>query len=312
MADITFLNVQFLWLLFTIPLMAALHFFLLKYTRRRAIIFANFEALKRVTGAVVLSKNITLMITRILIILFLTLSAAGMIVWTTGPGSKFNYVLAVDASSSMLADDFEPNRLEVAKENAKSFVDSLNAEVNIGIVSFSGVSRVETALTNNKKNADEAIDLIVVSSAGGTDLAGAMMTSVNILLNDPDKSKAIILLTDGQQTVGSPIEEGINYALSKKAIVHTIGIATEKGGSFELTKLISTIDEEALKRISENSGGKFFRVGDKAQMQAAFNEIVTLSEQNIPHQLRLIFLVVGLSLLFVEWILINTRFRTLP
>ena len=53
-------------------------------------------------------------------------------------------------------------------------------------------------------------------------------------------------------------------------------------------------------------------MGDKAQMQAAFNEIVTLSEQNIPHQLRLIFLVVGLALLFLEWILINTRFRTLP
>jgi hypothetical protein len=121
-----------------------------------------------------------------------------------------------------------------------------------------------------------------------------------------------VLLTDGQQTVGGPIEEGINYALSKRVVVHAIGIATEKGGSFELTNLISTLDEEALKRIAENTGGKFFRVGDKAQMQAAFNEIVLLSEQNIPHQLRLAFLIVGLALLFVEWTQINTRFRMLP
>jgi Ca-activated chloride channel family protein len=311
-ADITFMNVGFLWALFTIPIMVALHFFLLKYTRRRAIIFANFEALKRVTGEVVLSKNITLLITRLLIILFLTLSAAGTTFWTLGPGSESNYVIAIDASSSMLADDFEPNRLEVAKETAKSFVDAMNAEVSLGVVSFSGVSRVETALTNNKKNVDENIDNIVISSAGGTDMSGAMMTAVNVLLNEPDKSKAIILLTDGQQTVGSQIEEGINYALSKRVVVHTIGIATDKGGSFELTKLVSTMDEESLKRISENTGGRFFRVGDKAQMQAAFNEIIVLSEQNIPHQLRLAFLIIGIVLLFFEWVLMNTRFRMLP
>ncbi|MBW2971585.1 VWA domain-containing protein [Candidatus Woesearchaeota archaeon] len=312
MADITFLNIHFLWLLFTIPIMIALHFFLMKHTRQRAVLFANFEALKRVTGSMVLSKNITLLVIRNMIILFLTLSAAGMTVWTEGPGSEFNYVIAVDASSSMLADDFTPNRLVVAKDTAKSFINSLNAEVKIGVVSFSGISKVETALNNDRGKVEEAVDGIDISSAGGTDITGAITTAVNVLLTDYDRSMSVILLTDGQHTVGGPLEEGIKYAAQNRVMVHTIGIATEKGGSFELTQLLSTINEETLQRISDNTGGKFYKVGDEAEMAAAFQEIVTLSEQNIPHSLRMIFLVIGLLLLLAEWTLISTRFKTLP
>jgi Ca-activated chloride channel family protein len=295
-----------------IPIMVALHFFLLKFVRRRAVVFANFEALKRVTGTVVLSKNITLLIARVLIILFLTLSASGMTVWTRGPGSDFNYVLAIDASSSMLADDFEPNRLAVAKENAKEFINTLNAEVKTGVVSFSGVSKVETSLSGKRGDVATVIDGIQVSSAGGTDISSAIINSVNILLTEYDKSRAVIILTDGQHTTGGPLDEGITYASKNGVTVHTIGIATEKGGAFQLTSLLSTLDEESLRRIADNTGGNYFRVGDKAMMQSAFQEIVKLSEQNIPHQLRLIFLVIGLVILFVEWILFNTRFRTLP
>ncbi|MBW2966920.1 VWA domain-containing protein [Candidatus Woesearchaeota archaeon] len=313
MASITFLNVHFLWLLFTIPLIIALHFFMLKYTKRRAVIFANFEALRRVTGYVVFSKNITLLIARVLVILFLILSASGMIFWTTGMGSEFDYVLAIDASSSMLADDLIPDRLTVAKETAKGFVNSNNVDVNIGVVSFSGVARLESPLSENKGEVESAIGKIKVSPIGGTDISGAIITSVNALRRtEPDKSMSVILLTDGQHTVGGPLEEGITYALKEHVVVHTIGIATEVGGKFELTELISTINEPSLQRISANTGGRYFRAGSKAEMDTAFNEILTLAEQQKPHQLRLVFLIIGLVLLFLEWVLLSTVFKTLP
>ncbi|MBW2964465.1 VWA domain-containing protein [Candidatus Woesearchaeota archaeon] len=231
MADITFLNIHFLWALFMIPLMVALHFFLLKYTHRRAVLFANFEALKRVTGSMVLSKNITLLIARLLVILFLVLSAAGIVIWTKGPSSEFNYVVAIDTSSSMLADDLTPDRLSVAKETADDFVNSLNAEAKIGVLSFSGLNKVENVLTDKRSDIIAAIDGIKVSKAGGTDITGAVTTAVNLLMTDTDKSMSVIVLTDGQHTVGAPIEEAINYAAQKRVVVHTIGIATEKGGS---------------------------------------------------------------------------------
>lgn len=312
MADITFLNIHFLWALFMIPLMVALHFFLLKYTHRRAVLFANFEALKRVTGSMVLSKNITLLIARLLVILFLVLSAAGIVIWTKGPSSEFNYVIAIDTSSSMLADDLTPDRLTVAKETANDFANSLNAEARIGVISFSGINKVENVLTNKRADVTSAIDGIKVSKAGGTDITGAVTTAVNLLMTDTDKSMSVIVLTDGQHTVGAPIEEAINYAAQKRVVVHTIGIATTKGGSFELTQLLSTIDEDTLDRLASNTGGKFFKAGTKEEMLAAFNEIVTLSEQNVPHQLRLPLLIIGLLLLLTEWTLLSTRFRMLP
>jgi Ca-activated chloride channel family protein len=310
--DITFLNAQFLWSLFLIPLMIALHFFLMKYTRRRALLFANFEAMKRVTGSMVLSKNITLLVTRVLVLLFFILSAAGVVIWTKGVGADYNYVVSVDASSSMLANDVDPNRLEVAKETAKEFLNSLNPEAKAGYVTFSGVTRIESTLTSDKKAINDALDATKVSSTGGTDITSAIITSANILMTEKDKSMSIIILTDGRHTVGSPIDEGINYAAQNRVAVHTIGIATEKGGSFELTQLLSTLDEETLKRISDNTGGKYFRAGSREEMKAAFAEIATLSEQNTPHQLRLVFLLIGLGFLLLEWTLLSTRFRTLP
>lgn len=313
MVKITFLNAAVLWALFAIPLMVALHFFLMKYTRKRAILFANFEALKRVTGSMVLSKNITILAARVIAILLLILSAAGTTLWLSGPGSEFDYAIAIDASSSMLADDFDPNRLEAAKEAAINFIDSAEADVSIAVVSFSGLSKVENRLTNDKEETIQSIEDIKISSAGGTDISGAIVTSVNALgAEDPDKSKSVIIMTDGQHTSGGPLDEGILYASDKEVAVHTIGIATEKGGAFELTQLLSTIDEESLRRIAENTGGKTFKAGSKAQMETAFTNIVSLSEQNIPYQLRAPLLITALIILLAEWTLLSTRFKVLP
>ncbi len=313
MVKITFLNAHVLWALFAIPLMVALHFFLMKYTTRRAVLFANFEALKRVTGSMVLSKNITILIARILVVLFLILSAAGMTFWMSGMSSDFDYAIAIDASSSMLADDFTPNRLAAAKETAIDFIDSVDAEVSIAVVSFSGLSKVESRLTNDKEEAIKAVENVKISSSGGTDIAGAIVTAVNALATEgAKKSRAVILMTDGQHTSGGPLDEGIIYASQKEVAVHTIGIATEKGGAFELTQLLSTVDAASLQRIADNTGGRFFSAGDKAQMESAFTDIRSLSEQNIPYPLAVPFLLIALVILLGEWTLLSTRFKILP
>jgi Ca-activated chloride channel family protein len=265
-----------------------------------------------VTGGVVLSKNLTLLIIRLLIIFFLCFSAAGLTVWYEAPGSDFNYVIAIDASSSMLADDFDPDRLTVAKERSKAFVDSLDAKVNLGIVSFSGVSKIESTLTSERADISKVLDELVISGVGGTDISNAIFNSVNVLLAEPDRSMSIIMITDGQHTVGSPIEEGISYAITNRVVIHTVGIGTEAGGKFEISSLLSTLDEDSLTHIARSTGGKFFKAESAGAMTAAFNEIVELSEQNIPVQLRLSLLIIGLLLLISEWVLANSRFRTLP
>ena len=312
MVDVTFDQIHFLWVLFAIPLMVALHFFLMKYTRRRAVIFANFAALKRVTGGMVLSKNITLLVTRVVIVLLLVLAASGVIVWTKAPSSDFNYVIAIDASGSMLAKDFDPNRLTAAKNTAKNFIDNVVSDVKIGVVSFSGNPKVESTLTNSKSEAKNAIDNIKISATGGTDIGSALVTSANLLVSETDRARSIILLTDGRHTTGGPLSEAVRYAREKEMTISAIGIATEAGGSFETSELLSTIDTEALDIITKNTGGRFFIAGDEAQMKEAFDTIVSSTDQNLPHPLRVWFLGFGLFFLFIEWGLINTRFRTLP
>ncbi len=312
MVDITFERIGFLWLLFTIPLMIALHFFLMKYTRRRAVVFANFQALKRVTGGMILSKNVTLLIVRVLIVLLLTLAVSGMTVWIKAPTSTFDYVIAVDDSSSMLAKDFQPDRITAAKETAKEFVDSVTSDVKIGVVSFAGVPKVENTLTDDREKVKETIDKIKISAIGGTDISSAIITSANMLVEDKNRARSVILITDGRQTTGGPLSEAIKYARSKEVTVSAIGMATKEGGSFETSKLLSTIDEEALTAIAIQTGGKFIKAGNKEEMKAAFNTIISQTEQNLPHPLQVWLLGIGLLLLFLEWGLINTRFRTLP
>ena len=107
MIQITFRDPIFLWFLLSIPFLMITHFYSLRYVTRKAVRFANFEALSRVSGGEALSRNIPLLILRTITLFFLICSVSGPTLWYTGQSSENNYVIALDASRSMLADDFE-------------------------------------------------------------------------------------------------------------------------------------------------------------------------------------------------------------
>src|SRR3989344_2956742 len=123
--EIIFEKPEFLWLLLVIPLIVIVHFLTLKSTTRKAVKFANFETLERITGGQSLSKNFFLLFIRTLIILLFIFALSGTTISYIGQGSDFDYAIAIDASNSMLVQDLQPNRLEAAKERAVEFVDSL-------------------------------------------------------------------------------------------------------------------------------------------------------------------------------------------
>src|SRR3989344_2294049 len=124
--EITFTNPEYLWFLFVIPILILVHFAGLRSTRRKALKFANFEAIERVTGGQVLSKNLFLLTIRLIIVILFVLALAGTIYWYAGQGSDFDFVLAIDASNSMLATDLPPNRIEVAKIRAQEFISLIS------------------------------------------------------------------------------------------------------------------------------------------------------------------------------------------
>tara|TARA_Y100000310_G_scaffold340066_1_gene434656 strand:+ start:7239 stop:8111 length:873 start_codon:yes stop_codon:yes gene_type:complete len=289
-----------------------LHFIAVKTTEKRALQFANYEAISRVTGQKIFSKNITVLFIRVSILVVIILALTGTTLISTGRSSDFDFVLAIDASSSMAADDFNPNRLEAAKEAANEFIDLISAQTNIGLITFSGTSFIETELTNDLSKVRNLIRGIEIKRVGGTDLGESIITSSNLLLKS-ENAKIVILLTDGQSNVGVPLKEAIDYANQNEIIIHTIGVATEEGGTLPgLEDIGLRLDETSLINIASSTRGVYFRALDKDSLLAAYEEISTFTIRRISTDLTLLFMITAFLLLFIEWLLSTKKFRILP
>ncbi len=311
--EIIFQNPIYLWFLISIGLLLIVHVFTLKHVKRRALNFANFDAIARVTGKKILSQNTPLLSIRIFTLLFATLALAGTTLVYTGQSNEFSFVLAIDASGSMTSTDFLPTRLEAAKKEAISFVNSLSSYTKVGLISFSGTSFIEEELTTDLDKIKNSINKVEIKKIGGTDLGEVIITSVNMLSKEP-KSKVLIILTDGRSNVGVDIREAIPYAIKNEVLIYTIGIATKSGGTIKgiPQELLLKLDSETLQTISFNTGGKYFEATDETSLTKAYREISRSTRELITLDLTFLFMTLTLLLLFIEWALVNTKYRTIP
>lgn len=311
--DITFKDPIYLWFLFSVFLLIVVHFITLNRTKRRALKFANFEAIERVTGSEVLSKNIMLLYIRLLIILLVIFAMAGTTIWYTGKASNTDFVLAIDASSSMQAQDMKPTRLEVAKEAAIFFVDSVYARTKIGVLSFSGSAFVELDLTEDMLKVKQAITGISTRYVGGTDILDSVVTGTDLLFKGKNM-KSIIVLSDGQINVAN-VDDIVEYAKKNGVVVHTIGIGTEEGGEMAEVPggtVLYKLDIDSLKSIAYGTGGSFHLAKSKYELENAYRDILKSSTARLSFNVSAVLVMIALLLLIAEWILVNTRYRTLP
>ncbi len=301
---------RFIYLLLlagAILLIMFIHFFSLKHIRRRALSFANFDAIEKVLGTEIISKNLTLLYLRIAILLFVFLSLSGPSLIYPGLIADSDFVLTIDASASMMADDMLPNRLEVAKETAIDFVDSLQGQSSIGVVTFSGASYIERLPTDDLALVKSTIRGISKKQIGGTDISNAILTSINLLRNS-DKGKVVVLITDGQINTGY-INEALRYA--GDTTIYTIGMGTAEGGEF-VEDSISKIDDNTLQLIANYTHGKYYQATSKEELKKAYSEIAHLKQGERKLDLTSICLIIAVLLIILDWILINTKYRTLP
>ncbi len=324
--EISFTRPQYLFFLLSVPLLIITHFFTMVYLKRRAFKFANLEAIKRVTGGdtasfrntIFLSRNVGLLVIRTLVLLLLIFSASGTVLWLDRLTGNFDAVIVIDSSASMLASDISPSRLEGAKTAASDFVSKLGSSTSVGVVSFSGSSYVDQPMTPTLSNVQTAIENIRVRQVGGTDIGSAMIAGTNLVLSQSagsdtlDKGRVMVLITDGQSNVGTPISEGIEYTKQNQMQVFTVGIGTEQGGSFLQTGSSTSIDEESLKEIAQKTNGKYFRASSTQDLIDTFNEILSSSNQRTPISLSQALLIVAILFLFLEWGLISTKYRSVP
>ncbi len=259
-----------------------------------------------------MNKNISLLLMRVVILVFLILAAAGTTYWYTGFGSNFDYVLLIDGSISMLSDDYKPDRLSAAKEAALNFVDAFPGKVSIALATFTGTTFVKQKLTNEKGDIRDAINKISVEEIGGTAIGEAMVTASNLIFTKKE-GNVLILLTDGQNNIGLSPKEAIPYLNDKKILVNTIGIGTPIGGKFiEGSEMVSRLDDGTLKMIATETGGKYYLAEDPDKLKKTFSEIAKSKTKRLSKDLTIPFMLIGLTLLLLEWSLMNTKYRSLP
>lgn len=234
-------------------------------------------------------------------------------------------ILTLDISSSMLAEDFRPNRLEAAKKVAKDFVTSRNTD-NIGLVVFSGEAFTQCPPTTDKKIIIELIEKVesgVISD--GTAIGDGIATSINRVKDNKTKSKVIILLTDGVNNMGSidPITAA-ELAKEYNIRLYTIGIGkmgtapypvqTPFGKQYQNIEV--KIDEGLLSEVANITGGKYFRSKDLESLKEIFTEIdkmeksiIDVSYYKDKKDLGIPILYFVLVLLVIEIVLRKTYLR---
>ncbi len=201
-------------------------------------------------------------------------------------------VLAVDVSTSMLAKDFSPNRLEAAKKEAMTFIDGRPHD-RIGLVVFSGESFTQCPVTIDHaivKNQLKQIKNGLMED--GTAIGMGLATSVQRLKELPSKSKVVILMTDGVNNKGlvDPMTAS-DIALQFKTRVYTIGIGTNgkamtpvamtAGGELVFDYTDVQIDEDLLKEIAKKTGGQYFRATDNRKLKDIYAQIDQLEKTKI-------------------------------
>lgn len=245
-------------------------------------------------------------------------------------GEGIDIFLVMDLSSSMLARDFEPDRLSVSKKVAVDFVSHRTYD-RIGLAVFAGESYTQCPLTNDHDVLNEYLEGLECGALeDGTAIGMGLAAAVNRLKDSDAKSKVVVLLTDGVNNAGY-IRPSTAAGLAKEfgIKVYTIGVGSygqalspvrrRSNGDYMFGITNVEIDEDLLRQIAEETGGKYYRAVSEESLQEVYNEIDRLEKTEVEiivykryQELYYWPLVAGFLLLSLLFLLRSTLVRTLP
>ncbi len=327
-SNFEFTQPHFLWLLLIVPLLAIRYLFV----RKKDSATLTLSSTRSFKPTILSRLKPLLHILRLLAISALIVALARprnvSVSSRVNTNKGIDIVMAIDVSASMLAKDLKPNRLEALKVVAIDFVNKRPND-RIGIVVYAGESFTQTPITSDKRIVKNTIRKIKWGQMdGGTAIGMGLGSAVNRLKDSKAKSKVIILLTDGVNNTGF-VDPKTATELAKGLGIktYTIGIGTNGTAPFPVAKDMSgklifqdakvEIDEELLKYIAQETGGKYFRATDNSKLKAIYAEINKLEKTeieeykyyNYDEKYRSLVLLAGL-LLMIELLLRFTVYRS--
>ena len=248
--------------------------------------------------------------------------------WQNSTTEGIDIVMAIDISTSMLAEDLKPNRLEAAKDVAASFINGRPND-NIGLVVFAAESFTQCPLTTDHGvllNLFKDIQPGIIQD--GTAIGVGLANAVSRIKDSQAKSKVIILLTDGVNNTGqvAPVTAA-EIAKTFGIRVYTIGVGTQGEAPYPIPTAFGVqyqnipveIDEQILKQIASTTGGQYFRATDNASLKEIYSEIdqmektkISVQEFSKKQEEYKNWALLAFVLLLVEMLLRNTVLRNIP
>jgi Ca-activated chloride channel family protein len=327
---VEFLNPEFLYLLITIPIQLA--WVILRNKNRAASILwpSSFLIPTQLNWKIILNYAVLPSRALALAALIIAISRPQTTEISSETLSKegIDIILALDVSTSMLAEDFKPNRLEAAKQVAQNFINSRPSD-RFGLVVYAGESFTQCPLTTDHKVVKNLLNEVKDGLIeDGTAIGMGLATSVSRLKDSKAKSKVIILLTDGENNSGF-IDPSTAVEIAQESIVkvYTVGVGSygkapyptkDLWGRDTYVNLDVKIDEKLLIEIADATGGVYFRADNKKKLEQIYQQIESMEKTEL-EELKYynfeekfeIFAFIALGLLFIEFILQYTLLKSI-
>ena len=308
---------EYLYALFLLLIIPGLYVLYSKYNSEKKDSILKFSSLKIVKKSVMGKNFIRKHLPFVLMMGILALAIIGLAnpqIPTLSIEKGINLSIVLDGSESMAATDYEPTRLDSAKNAINQLVNKIGPQNNVGVVLFESGATTISYLTPDKEKTVNAISSIQ-QGQGATAIGDGLALGIDMAASIPDKKGVIILLSDGVHNSGlvTP-QEAIDYAKANGIQIHTIGL-----GSVEPVFLrddiygepqYAELDEETLVMIAQETNGNYYKSLDEQTL----NEIFVTLSSNLEFEMELStirdwFIGAAIVLLLVDVYIIYGRYR---
>lgn len=300
-----------------VPLLVAAYMWLLNRRAQKTAALGTMGLLQTSAGRQVGRRKHLPYIFFLLAITLLLVGSARPQMVVDLPRAEGTVILAFDVSSSMIADDLEPSRIEAAKVAARTFVENQPPTIQIGVVAFSNGGLVVQPPTNVQADVLEAIDRL--SPEGGTSLGQGIFTSLNAIAGEPIaleeepldgdvgsldigyfESSVIVLLSDGENTEQPDPLDVSQLAANAGVRIFPIGIGSPEGTVVEIEgfSVATVLNEAMLQDIAALTNGTYFYARDESDLQDIYDTI-DLQLTIRGEKMEITAIIAGISLLLL-------------
>ncbi len=335
---VRFAHPEYVYLLAVIPALALLYWFLSRVRKKDMARFGSLAILERLTEEASATKRIAKF--------SIVLAAFGiLVVGLANPqiGTRMEEVkqegidifIALDVSMSMKAEDIKPNRLEKAKLEIRNLIGRLGGD-RLGLIVFASEAYTQFPLTTDYGAANLFLDVVDVDavSTQGTNIGAATQRALESFNFEEPSGKALIVITDGENTVGEGIEAA-EEAAQKGVTIYTVGMGSQTGAPIPVygpsgqqvdfkrdragNVVVTKLDELSLERIAEIGKGKYYRgTNSQDELNEIYKSINTLQKRELgvrqftDYEDRFqVFVAAGILLLLLELLISEKRIRWL-